>query len=143
MTHPGRDGNHLELEIRRTDKDSGDHVYNTGEHPLSRLLARNHIEGYQYAAGDRFRADYERAILAPLRASTHEERVHGGTAHSTLADYKLDAMQRVNAVKADLNPISWLMVERNADLARLAASASSRDMANSRVRSRTVSSSAF
>lgn len=107
---PGRDGNPIIPEVRKTDQDSGQHIYNLGEHTLDRLKARGNIDGCQYAAGDRFRRDWEMAAIAPDKAVELREKVDGGGVSLGLSHGKLDAMNRVRLALAALNTTSRAFV---------------------------------
>ena len=110
LREPGRDGNVLEIEVRKTDKDSGGHIYNTAEHPLSGLYARKVIEGYQYMAGERFMADYQKSQVGPCGAVEVKERVQGGGVTMGMPAYRLDALHRVKRALDACNTVSRLFI---------------------------------
>lgn len=107
---PGRDGNPIIPEVRKTDQDSGQHIYNCAESPIDWLLARHIIEGYQHAAGERFRRDWEISGISPARAIELREKVDGGGMSLGISNGKLDAMNRVNRALGALNHISRVFV---------------------------------
>ena len=86
---------------------------NLGESPLTWLHARGHLSDRQFAAGERLRADWERAQLAPgVTMRWDAVRVKGGP------DAGLNASERQIAAKArfdgalalagpDLSDVLW------------------------------------
>lgn len=70
---------------------------NLGESPLTWLHARGHLTDRQFDAGERLRADYERAQLAPRTTMRWDPvRVDGGGG----ADHSLTASERQIAAKS-------------------------------------------
>ncbi len=53
-------------------------IVNLAESPLGWLRSRNLIDARQFAAGERVRADYDRASLAPSVTMRWAQRVDGG-----------------------------------------------------------------
>lgn len=88
---------------------------NLAESPLSWLGARGLIDARQIEAGERLRADYERAAIAPLVTMRWTARVDGGggngldptTAHLA-AKRRFDAA--VAGVGPGLNDVLWRVV---------------------------------
>lgn len=107
---PGRDGNPIEIELRKVDKDSGWHPSNLNEHPLEGLRSRKVIEGFQYAAADRFRGDYQKSQIGPCGAVEIKERVDGGGVTMGLPAYRLDALHRVKRALDACNTVSRLFI---------------------------------
>ena len=93
---PGRDGKDLVLVERLTDLDNEKHRVpaNAAESPLALMEAKKQIEYYQFVAGDRFRADYERAGIARLKSNYRVEFTAGGKIED-LAVAQADALERV------------------------------------------------
>jgi hypothetical protein len=92
---------------------------NAAESPLGWLLARGHVTQRQYDAGERLRADWERAQLAPRVTMSWDaapiSRVRGGSAAKPdLNGAQLDAKRRFNAAVESAGPglsdILWRVV---------------------------------
>lgn len=93
---------------------------NLADSPLGWLLARGHLDRRQYEAGERLRADYERAALGPRVTMAWDgapmARSRGGaappSASASLA--QLDARRRFDAALAaagaGLGDILWRVV---------------------------------
>jgi len=96
--HAGRDGSDLVLVERLTDLDDAKHRVpaNAAESPLALMEAKGQIEYYQFAAGDRFRADYERAGISRLRSNYRVEYTAPGKAED-IAIAQADALERVGS----------------------------------------------
>ena len=82
---------------------------NVAESPLGWLLARGLISQRQYDAGDRLRADWERAQLAPRVTMSWDSapvaRGRGGAApERDLGGAQIDAKRRFNAAIAAAGP---------------------------------------
>lgn len=106
----GRDGNPLVIDVRRTDQDSGNHAYNVAEHPLEMLLHRRAIDPCQHMAGDRFRADYEKANIAPAKAVELKELVSGGGVSLGVPVYRLEALERMGDALKAVSTVSRLLI---------------------------------
>jgi hypothetical protein len=86
---------------------------NLNESPLSRLHLRREASGKpwidpaQFAAGERLRADFERAGLQPRISANWEASVasrgRGGTA-TEISDFALDARRRIDMALGTLDP---------------------------------------
>lgn len=88
---------------------------NRRESPLSWLASRGLIDARQNEAGERLRADYERAALAPAVTMRWVPRVDGGTAESMHpTEACVAAKRRFDAAIADagrgLADILWRVV---------------------------------
>jgi Domain of unknown function (DUF6456) len=92
---------------------------NMTESPLGWLLARGHVSRRQYDAGERLRADWERAHLAPRVTmawdATPVSRGRGGsTLGPDLNGAQLDARSRFDAAIASAGPgladVLWRVV---------------------------------
>lgn len=82
---------------------------NLTESPLGWLLARNHISRRQYDAGERLRADWERAQLAPRVTMSWDAapvaRSRGGSGHGIdLNGAQIAAPRRFEAAVAEAGP---------------------------------------
>jgi hypothetical protein len=89
---------------------------NLAESPITWLHARGHISDRQLHAGDRLRADWERAQLAPS-VTMRWDPVRGGgrsDAGLTASERQMAARDRFNAAiasaGADLSDILWRVV---------------------------------
>lgn len=87
---------------------------NLAESPLGWLRVRKLIDARQFEAGERLRADYEMAALAPRVTMRWEARVDGGTAGLDPALAQIAAKRRfdaaVDAVGPGLNDVLWRVV---------------------------------
>jgi len=90
---------------------------NIAESPLAWLHARGHLEDRLFDAGERLRADYERAQLAPsvtMRWDAVRIRGQGGDAGLTASERQMAARDRFDgAIKAagtGLQDILWRVV---------------------------------
>ena len=92
---------------------------NMAESPLGWLLARGFVSRRQYDAGERLRADWERAQLAPRVTMAWDAapvaRSRGGSANQhDLTGAQIDAKRRFNAAIAAAGPgladILWRIV---------------------------------
>lgn len=88
---------------------------NLAESPLSWLGARGLLDARQIAAGERLRADYERAAIGPAVTMRWSARVDGGagqgldsTATHLAAKRRFDAA--VGAVGRGLSDVLWRVV---------------------------------
>lgn len=88
---------------------------NLAESPLSWLGARGLLDARQIAAGERLRADYERAAIGPAVTMRWSARVDGGaglgldaTAAHLAAKRRFDAA--VGAVGRGLSDVLWRVV---------------------------------
>ena len=93
---------------------------NRAESPLSWLRARALIDARAFEAGERLRADYERAALAPgvtMRWDAARARTTGGTDPTTA---QIDARRRfdraIAAVGRGLSDVLWRVVCANEPL---------------------------
>jgi hypothetical protein len=92
---------------------------NIAESPLGWLFARGHVSQRQFDAGERLRADWERAQLAPRVTMSWDAapmgRQRGGSAPAPdLAGTQIDARRRfhaaLDAVGPGLGDILWRVV---------------------------------
>jgi hypothetical protein len=88
---------------------------NLAESPLSWLHARGHLDDRLYDAGERLRADYERAQLAPsITMRWDPVRVKGGERGLTPTERQIVARQRfdgaIAAAGKGLADILWRVV---------------------------------
>jgi hypothetical protein len=89
---------------------------NVAESPLSWLHARGHLTDYQYEAGERVRADWERAQLAPSVTMRWDPVRTGGGTYRRLepGERQIAARQRFDAAVAAVGPglsdIVWRVV---------------------------------
>lgn len=88
---------------------------NLAESPLTWLHARGHLDDRQFAAGERLRADWERAQLAPSVTMRWDAvRVRGGEAGLTPTERQLAAKERFDGAVAAAGPgladILWRVV---------------------------------
>lgn len=90
-------------------------TFNLAESPLGWLRSRGLVDARQFDAGERLRADYERASLAPSVTMRWAERVDGG-GHDGLdpSSAQIAAKRRFDAALATAGPgladILWRMV---------------------------------
>lgn len=77
---------------------------NLGESPLTWLHARGHLSDRQLDAGERLRADWERAQLAPSVTMRWSPVRHGGGADLTPGERQLAAKARFEAAVASAGP---------------------------------------
>jgi hypothetical protein len=116
MLHPeaGYAAQHGELAVQQVIPDEAPALVNLHESPLARLYQRRDKEGKtwlgecEFAAGERLRADFERAGLQP-RISAHWEAGvasggRGGAGMADISDFALDARKRVDAAMSMLEP---------------------------------------
>ena len=87
---------------------------NLGESPLGWLRARGLVDGRQFESGERLRADWERAGLAPSVTMRWTARVDGGRPGDDPATAQLSAKRRFDAAVAEvgrgLSDILWRVV---------------------------------
>ncbi len=87
---------------------------NPGESPLGWLASRGLASPRQLAAGERLRADYERAALAPNVTMRWEARVDGGGGGADPTTAHLAAKRRFDAAMAAAGPglrdVAWRVV---------------------------------
>jgi hypothetical protein len=113
--HPedGHAAQHCEIELRQVAEDGTRLAVNVNESPLARLRQHRGKDGktwlgeFEFAAGERLRADFERAGLQPRVSANWEASVASGGRGSGLADlndFALDARRRVNDAVAALEP---------------------------------------
>ena len=110
---PGRDGQEIVLEERLTDLDNEKHRVpaNSAESPLALMRSKRQIEEHQFVAGDRFRADWERASVARLRSNYRVEFTAGGKIED-IAIAQADALERVGAALDSFGRGKSAMVSR-------------------------------
>lgn len=80
---------------------------NLAESPLTWLHARGHLSDRQFAAGERLRADYERALLAPgVTMRWDPVRIKGSASDRGLnpTERQLAAKARFDAALAEAGP---------------------------------------
>ncbi|QGN56001.1 DUF6456 domain-containing protein [Novosphingobium sp. Gsoil 351] len=86
---------------------------NLGESPLTWLHARGHLSDRQFAAGERLRADWERAQLAPC-VTMKWHPVRGGGGGLSPAERQIAAKARFDGAVAMAGPgladILWRVV---------------------------------
>jgi len=88
---------------------------NVAESPLAWLAARGLVTARQNEAGERLRADYERAAIAPAVTMRWEARVDGGTRDGlTPTERQVAAKRRFDAAIAaagrGLSDILWRVI---------------------------------
>lgn len=87
---------------------------NVAESPLSWLAARGLVDARQVEAGERLRADYERASLAPSVTMRWTPRVDGGGAGADPDTAQLAAKRRFDAAVAGLGrglaDVAWRVI---------------------------------
>ena len=88
---------------------------NLAESPLGWLHARGHLAARLFEAGERLRADYERAGLPPMVTTRWEAvRVRGGAARLSPTERQLAAKQRfdgaMTAAGKGLADVLWRVV---------------------------------
>jgi Domain of unknown function (DUF6456) len=73
-------------------RESDQPSFNDNENPLLRLYLRkgtkgeNYIDGEQFAAGEKLRQDFERAMLAPKVTIAYQEPASSGSRHWQMSD---------------------------------------------------------
>jgi hypothetical protein len=113
--HPesGHAAQHSKIEYREVSRRSAPVAVNLNESPLARLRQHRDKEGRpwlgdpEFSAGERLRADFERAGLQPRVSANWEASVASGgrgTGLADLNDFALDARGRVNAAVSALEP---------------------------------------
>lgn len=108
------------VAARRTPRRAARSVtVNLAESPLGWLLSRGHVSERQFDAGERLRADYERAALSPRVtmawdaapvASTRSGAAGHGAATVTQIDAKRRFHAAMEAVGPGLSDILWRVV---------------------------------
>lgn len=88
---------------------------NVAESPLTWLHSRGHLDDRQFAAGERLRADWERAQLSPnVTMRWNPVRVQGGDAGLSPAERQVAAKERFDGAAAAAGPglsdILWRVV---------------------------------
>ncbi|HEX8553242.1 MAG TPA: DUF6456 domain-containing protein [Sphingomonas sp.] len=87
---------------------------NMAESPLAWLAARQLVTARQMEAGERLRADYERAALAPNVTMRWQPRVDGGGVGEDPTAAQISAKRRFDAAIAAVGPgladIAWRVV---------------------------------
>jgi hypothetical protein len=87
---------------------------NLRESPLGWLAARGLVSARQLAAGERLRADYERAGMAAAVTMRWEARVDGGGGTVDLGAARIAAKRRFDAAMAAAGPglrdVAWRVV---------------------------------
>lgn len=87
---------------------------NLGESPLGWLAARGLVTPRQLAAGERLRADYERAALAPAVTMRWSARVDGGGDVIDPSTARIAAKRRFDAATAAAGPglsdVAWRVI---------------------------------
>lgn len=110
-----------ELTVEGPRKDGGVHkrrrsvTVNVAESPLSWLHARGHIDDRLFDAGERLRADFERAQLSPSTTMRWDPvRVKGGSGDLSPSERQIAARERFNGAIAQagkgLTDILWRVV---------------------------------
>lgn len=107
-----------ELVERTIEPDDGGRgrtvLVNLRESPLAWLASRGLLSLDQLAAGERLRADHERAALAPRVTMRWESRVDGGGGGLDPTEARLAAKRRfhaaVDAVGPGLGDVLWRVV---------------------------------
>lgn len=105
----------LDASGRVIDRPGGRRVtVNLAESPLGWLRARGLVTARQYDAGERLRADWERAQLAPSVTMRWSPRVDGGGAPLDPAGAQIAAKRRFDGAIAAAGPgladILWRVV---------------------------------
>lgn len=81
---------------------------NIRESSITQMRARDQIDEAQKVAADRFRAVFERAGLAGVKAmDTTRERVDGGRMQGNLSDTRLDAARELSVLARELGKIGY------------------------------------
>ncbi len=87
---------------------------NMAESPLGWLASRGLVSPRQLAAGERLRADYERAALAPSVTMRWSPRVDGGGGAADPTTARIAAKRRFDAVMAAAGPglqdVAWRVI---------------------------------
>lgn len=88
---------------------------NVAESPLTWLHSRGHLDDRQFAAGERLRADWERAQLSPnVTMRWNPVRVQGGDAGLSPTERQVAAKKRFDGAAAAAGPglcdILWRVV---------------------------------
>lgn len=88
---------------------------NVAESPLTWLHSRGHLDDRQFAAGERLRADWERAQLSPnVTMRWNPVRVQGGDAGLSPTERQVAAKERFDGAAAAAGPglcdILWRVV---------------------------------
>lgn len=88
---------------------------NIAESPLTWLHARGHLDDRQFAAGERLRADWERAQLAPnVTMRWDPVRIRGGETGLSPTERQIAAKERFDGAVAAAGPgladILWRVV---------------------------------
>ncbi len=87
---------------------------NMAESPLAWLAARDLVTPRQLEAGERLRADYERAAIAPGTTMRWAPRVDGGGGRVDPATARLSAKRRFDAATGAVGPglsdVLWRVV---------------------------------
>lgn len=88
---------------------------NVAESPLTWLHSRGHVDDRQFAAGERLRADWERAQLSPnVTMRWNPVRVQGGDAGLSPTERQVAAKERFDGAAAAAGPglsdILWRVV---------------------------------
>ena len=87
---------------------------NVAESPLGWLKARGLVTPRQFEAGERLRADYERACLGPSVTMRWSPRVDGGGAGQDPTTAQIAAKRRFDAAMAAVGPglrdVAWRVV---------------------------------
>ena len=87
---------------------------NVAESPLGWLKARGLVTPRQFEAGERLRADYERACLGPSVTMRWSPRVDGGGAGQDPTAAQIAAKRRFDAAMAAVGPglrdVAWRVV---------------------------------
>lgn len=88
---------------------------NIAESPLTWLHSRGHLDDRQFAAGERLRADWEKAQLSPnVTMRWDAVRIRGGEGDLTPAERQIAAKERFDGAAAAAGPgladILWRVV---------------------------------
>lgn len=84
---------------------------NVGEHPLTLAHARRKISDEQFAAGEELRRLCNLREVAG-RDSTEMCPGSGGVARASLSDVQIDAVRRLERLRARLKPRDWTILEK-------------------------------
>jgi hypothetical protein len=116
MLHPeaSHAAQHVDPGARQVTPVEAPALVNLNESPLARLYQRRDKDGKawlgeaEFAAGERLRADFERAGLQPRISANWEASVasgsRGGAEAADISDFAMDARKRVDAAIATLEP---------------------------------------
>lgn len=110
----GRDGNPLELRVARGHERSGSAqrvIRNIREHPIDTLLARKLINSTHHQAAGMLLAEWEQAVIGPVRAASLEVSVDNSrTPGSSLNESQAEALVAVGKVLTQLSTVDRAVV---------------------------------